>query len=465
MCALLDVCSPVCANEPRRPAAARESEGESTGALHPMCVAKRGSGIGSRGQRIVLTAVGSLGDLHPYLAIGQELAQRGHRPVVATVPAFRERVEAAGLEFAPMRAATAEEPSAELIRRVFNGRKGVEYILRQLILPMLPLAYADTLRAAEGADLLVAHPLTWATRLVAEKGGIPWVSTMLAPACLLSAFDPPLLPGMEWVYRLGPAPHDWRLIFHLADRTTRRWLRPYDDLRRGLGLPNSGNPLFSGGHSPLRELALFSPLFAQPQTDWPAQTVATGFVFFKEEVQPTPNLDRWLGAGPPPMVFTLGSSAVNAPGDFFRESAAAARRVGRRALLLGAKPGEVAVRPGLDIFHLPYGSYAAIFPRAAAVVHQGGIGTTAEALRAGVPMLVVPFGVDQQDNAARVVRLGAGRTLSRRHYREYRVARELRSLLEEPSFRVKAGALAAGIRAECGVIQACDALEAVLRNV
>lgn len=432
------------------------------GAPHPMPVTDPVSGSGRRRRKIVLTAVGSLGDLHPYLAIGQELARRGHQVLVATVPGFRERVEAAGLDFHPMRGAMMEAPNPELIRRVFNGPQGVEYLLREVILPALPTAYADTLLAAEGADLLVAHPLTWATRLVAEKRDIPWVSTTLAPTSLLSATDPPLLPGLELLYRLHPPQRVWRLFFGLADRISRRWLRPYDELRQSLGLPDSGNPMFGGGHSPLRELALFSPVFGPPQPDWPPQTLATGFSFFDQPAEATPNLDRWLAAGPPPVIFTLGSSAVNAPGDFFRQSAAAARRIGRRALLLGVKPGEVTMRPGLDVFCLAYGAYAAIFPRGAVVVHQGGIGTTAEALRAGVPMLVVPFGVDQPDNAARVVRLGVGRTLSRRRYRERRVAQALRLLLEQPSFAEKAGALAAVVRAERGTVAACDVLEAVL---
>ena len=245
-----------------------------------MLVTERAKDRKAGGRKIVLTAVGSLGDLHPYLAIGQELARRGHRPVIATTPGFRERVEAAGLEFAPMRAEAAEALNPELIRSVFDGPKGVEYILRQLILPALPTAYADTLLAAEGADLLVAHPLTWATRLVAEKRAIPWVSTSLAPASLLSSYDPPRLPGLQLLYRMQPPPPVWRLLFRLAERMTRQWFRPYDDLRRSLGLPDSGHPMFQGGHSPLRELALFSPEFGPRQPDWPPQTAVTGFCVF-----------------------------------------------------------------------------------------------------------------------------------------------------------------------------------------
>ena len=422
------------------------------------------------GKRIVLTAVGSLGDVHPYLALAQELKRRGHRPVLATVPGLRERVEAAGVEFAPLRAIAVDEPNAELMRRVFDGRHGVEFILRQLVAPALRTAYGDTLRAAEGADLLVAHPLTWTTRLVAEKRGLPWVSTQLAPASMLSALDPPLPPGLRLWRCFQPKPWAWRGLFRVADALTRRWLRPYDDLRRELGLPDTGNPLFEGAHAPLRGMAMFSPLFGAPQADWPPQTVATGFAFFRQEPAPNPALEAWLAAGPPPVILTLGSSAVMDPGDFFHERALAARRLGRRALLLGAEPGSLSLEslaaragevPGCDLFTLRYGAYAEIFPRGVAVVHQGGVGTTAEALRAGLPSLVVPFGADQPDNAARVVRLGVGRTLRRGQYRHRRVARELRLLLEQPGYAARAASMGMAIGAEDGAGRACDVLEAL----
>ena len=423
-------------------------------------------------KRIVLTAVGSLGDLHPYLALAQELGRRGHRPLIATLPNFRERVEGAGLAFHPIRAAVMAAPSQELIRRVFNGRKGIEYIVRGLMIPALRTAYDDTCAAARGADLLITHPLTFATRLVAETRGLPWISTQLAPTGMLSAFDPPLLPGFGFLRRLHLGPAAYRAIYKLADRQTRRWLQPYDNLRAQLGLPDAGNALFAGGHSPLRELALFSPLFGGPQPDWPPQTLATGFPFFEQPPLPNPGLEAFLQAGPPPILFTLGSSAVMDPGSFFQVSAEAAQRLGRRALLLGVNFRGAEPEPTLpvlpqqasnDVFTCPYGSYAQLFPRSAAVVHQGGVGTTAEALRAGRPMLVVPYGADQPDNAARIVRLGVGRTLGRSQYRKARVTRELGRLLEDPSYGKRAAALGLALGAEHGAATACDAIEAVLR--
>ena len=421
------------------------------------------------GRRILLTAVGSLGDLHPYLALATELARRGHCPVVASTPALRERVEAAGIAFHPLRATTSEEASPELIRRIFQGRKGMEFIVRKLLLPALRTAYEDTCAAAQGADLLIGHPLTYATRFVAETRGLPWVSTQLAPFGMMSAWDPPLLPGLGWLRRLRAGPAIWRTLFELADRRTRPWMQPVDALRTQLGLPDRGNPLLAGGHSPVLELALFSPDFAAPQPDWTAQTVATGFPFFEQPLTVDPVLEDWLAAGEPPVVFTLGSSAVMAPGTFFRESAAAARRLGRRALLLGARLEgfpQQGKRPAVaevdgDVLATGYAGYARVFPRAAAVVHQGGIGTTAEALRSGRPMLVMPYGVDQPDNAARAVRLGVARTVSRRQYRANRVARELDLLLGK-SYVAAAQQVGRAIRKETGAATACDAIERLL---
>ena len=225
-----------------------------------------------------------------------------------------------------------------------------------------------------------------------------------------------------------------------------------------------GNPLFPAGVSRFGVLALFSRLLGAPQPDWPVQTVITGFQFFDQPSAPDPVLEAWLADGPPPVVFTLGSSAVLSPGDFFRESAKAARRIGVRALLLGAPFDSASGLHGPDILRHPYASYAEVFPRAAAVVHQGGVGTTAEALRAGRPMLVVPFGVDQPDNGVRMERLGVGRVLCRKQYRAARVARELQHLLSEPGYVQLAEEAGETIRSENGAANAADAVEGILQS-
>jgi UDP:flavonoid glycosyltransferase YjiC (YdhE family) len=172
-------------------------------------------------------------------------------------------------------------------------------------------------------------------------------------------------------------------------------------------------------------------------------------------------LEAFLDAGAPPVVFTLGSAAVLDPGAFFHESIEAADRLGIRALLIAgdSQPKET---PPPNIHVTGYAPYSAVFARASAIVHQGGIGTTAQALRAGKPMIVVPYGFDQPDNAARVRRLGVAETISRRKYNSHRVVAALRRILGDASYAQRAEVIAQEVRTENGARAASDALERLL---
>jgi UDP:flavonoid glycosyltransferase YjiC (YdhE family) len=336
-----------------------------------------------------------------------------------------------------------------------------------MLMPALRDSYADTLAAAAGADLLVSHPLTYATRLVAETTGIAWASTVLQPLGFFSIYDPPVFaaaPGVARLRLLGPLFH--RFVFHVFKWTVRSWSAPWYRLRAELGLPPATqNPVFEGQQSPSLVLALFSPLLGTRQPDWPAKSVITGFPCYDRNGVPElpPALTRFLDDGPPPIVFTLGTSAVTDAGTFYQTSIAAARLLGRRAVLLVGKDPRnrpPALPEGVVAFD--YVPYSDLFPRAAAIVHQGGIGTTAQAMRAGRPMLVMPYGHDQPDNGARVARLGIARVISRRDYRPERAATELRRLLEEPGFARRAAEVGERVRQEDGVAAACEAIEQLL---
>lgn len=152
-------------------------------------------------------------------------------------------------------------------------------------------------------------------------------------------------------------------------------------------------------------------------------------------------------------------------GAFFQQSAEAATRLGCRAvLLIGKDPRNRLGSLPRGIAAFEYAPFSELFPRSAAIVHQGGIGTTAQALRSGRPMLVMPYSHDQPDNAERVVRLGVARTISRKRYTAARAARELQRLLGDPSYLRKA--LEAGKRflEDDGVGSACAALEGVVEH-
>jgi len=414
-------------------------------------------------KRIVLTAFGSYGDIHPYMAIATELRARGHRPVIATSELYREKLETGGFEFMPVNphVPPPQEQDEEMMQKVMAPRTGTGFLLHEILFPFLRQGYEDLLCAVEGADLLLTHPISFAGPLVAQKTRIPWVSTVLAPASLMSAYDPPVPPFWPWMRYLevlGP-----RFLSAFYRQVKKAFThKEYDKFRNELGLPDRGSPVFEGQHSPTRVLALFSPLFAQPQPDWPPQARATGFAFYdgRNELQTPPELLEFLDAGPAPIVFTLGSSAVWVAQDFYRESIAAAKLLNRRAvLLIGDERNQPAETLPAEIIAVNYAPFEALLRRAAAVVHHGGVGTTSQGLRAGIPTLIVPFAFDQPDNAAHAARLGGSRTLPRAKYQAERVAHELDILLTKPEHAQRARETGEQIRMEKGASVACDLIE------
>jgi MGT family glycosyltransferase len=425
-------------------------------------------GPGGTKRRIVLTTFGSLGDLHPYVAVALELQRRGHEAVIATSGRYRTKVEALGIAFRAVRPDVEDtQLDAELMRGVMDPRTGSEVVIRDLVMPHVRDSYDDLAAACDGADLVVGHVLTFAARLLSEKTGIRWASSVLQPIAFLSAHDPPVMPTAQFLRRLrflGPGFN--RALFALARRMSAPWTEPWHRLRAELGLPpTTENPIFEGQHAPSLVLALFSSRFAAKASDWPQHTVVTGFPFFDQDGDAglPPDLTRFLDGGEPPIVFTLGTSAVMDAGDFYEVGAEAAGRLGRRAVLLvgrDAPPRTSPLPPGVAAF--AYAPYSQLFPRAAAIVHQGGVGTTAQAMRSARPMIVMPYGHDQPDNAERVRRLGISRTVARRAFTAERAVRELRHLLDDPSYAARSAEVGRVVAAEDGARTAADAIERLL---
>jgi MGT family glycosyltransferase len=412
--------------------------------------------------RICLTTFGSFGDLHPTLGLARELRSRGHLPVIATSPVYREIVEGEGIAFAPVRP-DLDPDDRELLTRVMDRKKGTE-VLFEFLMPAIRDSYLDLFAATEGADLLVSHPVTYAGPVVAEVRRMRWASVVLSPISFFSKYDFPVMPPAPGLVRLTSASPAFAGIFAgLAKVLSRKWIRPLAALRRELGLSTRAHPIFEAQHSAELVLAMFSRLLGSPQPDWPPNAVVTGAVRYDGggETALPEDLCTFLESGEPPIVFTLGSAAVGAAGSFYEESLRAAVALGRRAVLVTGRHPEnrpSGVLPD-DVHVTEYAPYSQLFPRAALVVHQGGIGTTHQAMAAGHPMIVVPFSHDQPDNAHRVAKLGISRTIFPAAYRASRVARDLEVLLDSPDVRRRAAKVGETVRKENGAAAACDAIE------
>jgi rhamnosyltransferase subunit B len=411
--------------------------------------------------RILLTTLGSLGDLHPYIALGLGLRDRGHEIVFVTIKDYQAAIEAVGFEFQPLDADFMNVADPEMVAMMMDRNKGTERVFKDYLMVNLRDNYHHLLAAAKGVDFMVAHEVVFAAPLVAEVLKLDWATGILAPGSFFSAYDPFVLPPYPFVAKfrwMGPKVN--RLIRDLSKIVTRNWGAPIRQLRQELGLaPLQGNPIIDAKYSPQLVLALFSSVIGAPQPDWPPHTVQTGFPVYDggSDRSLSDELERFLAAGEPPIVFTLGSAAVVAPGRFFQVSIAAAIRLNRRAvLLIGDNPPPANLPP--ELIAIDYARYSQIFPRAAAIVHQGGIGTTAQGLRSGRPTLIMPYSHDQPDNAARAERLGVSRTISREQYTVDRVVRELGMLLADPSYATKAEAIGRIVSAEDGVSVACETI-------
>jgi UDP:flavonoid glycosyltransferase YjiC (YdhE family) len=217
---------------------------------------------------------------------------------------------------------------------------------------------------------------------------------------------------------------------------------------------------------------MFSRVLAKPQPDWPPNTRITGHVFYDGSGRDglSPDLERFLASGPAPVVFTLGTGVVGkgpAADSFYRESLKAVRILKLRSLFLVGKDPKSRLPVPLPkgVAAVDHAPFSKLFPRAAAVVHQGGIGTIGQVLRSGRPQLVVPFAGDQPDNALRVQRLGSAEVLYPRQYTAPRAARLLGDLLGESEYARRAGEVARRVRSEDGVSDACDAIEELFASI
>ncbi len=399
------------------------------------------------GDKVVLTAFGTHGDIVPFVSIGKRLQARGIRPLIATSDYYRALVESQGLAFCAIAPDEAQlacdlgDPFSVLIRKAMHKMSGPRFGITRVVLPYLAQTHAQLAAACQGAAMLVSHTYAFAAPLVAERTGIRWRSLCLQPLSLLSAHDPAVLSEFLPIHRLQPwlglARYRW--LLNGVEAATRGWMRPVTELRRELGLPASRrHPLFEAQFAPEGVFAMFDPVLIRDARGLPANLHFAGFGHSDGTDGLLPaELNDFLRRGDAPIVFTLGTSAVHNPGRFYEVASASCRRLGRRAVFLC---GGNEVSRGLPETQLaiPWASHAGLFPKAAAVVHQGGMGTCGQALRAGVPQLVVPFANDQPDNAERLAGLGVALTMRSWRIGEPRMCDALDRLLAGDSFAIEA---------------------------
>jgi UDP:flavonoid glycosyltransferase YjiC (YdhE family) len=407
----------------------------------------------------LLTPVGSSGDVHPYIGLGDRLRHRGHDVTVLTAEPHRAVVEGAGLAFVPTFTTEAYN-AATLNPDLWHPRRGFGKVMLLTFAGLEPTWKALEERAVPGKSFLVGHPLGFAGRSFEEKTGIPAATVHLAPSSLRSAHQVPVLPPATDVSRLPHAAK--RALWYLVDRgMIDPVISPvFDRWRASHGLPPVRRYFHSWINSPRRVIAFFPEWYGPRQPDWPERLDFTSFPLWDApgSAPVDPELERFLAAGTPPVVATPGTANRHAA-RFFAVVLQALTRLGRRGLFLTGFPEQLPPDLPPTILARRYAPLSAVLPRAAALIHHGGIGTAAQGLAAGVPQLVMSMAFDQPDNAARAVRLGVARWLVAERFTADRVEEALGGLLTDPGVARATAECRERVRAADGIGLACDVLE------
>ncbi len=404
---------------------------------------------------ILLVPIGSAGDIYPFIGIALELKNRGHEVTLFTSDHFRELIESLGLGFA-MLSRVEDFQSMLNDPRLWSPTRAFTFVARHAFLPLTSVTYKFIMdRYRPGKTLVVASSLALGARVAQDKAGVPVITLHLQPSVLQSVYETPSY-GLDWLTRL-PRPVK-KGLYALVDKATDYILAPeLNRFRATLGLAPAKSIMREWIHSPLGAIGLFPSWFAAPQPDWPPQVRLTGFPLYDGTgVQAVPpEVERFLAAGPAPVIFTLGS-AMRRARKLFEISVEACRRLGCRGILMNQFPDQIPENLPDTVLAIRYAPFSRIFPRAAVVLHHGGIGTTSQSLAAGVPQLVTPFAHDQFDNAARVVRLGAGEQLYAQRYTLPRLVGKLERLLKDRSYKERAQAVRGRLDGPQAIRQTCD---------
>jgi rhamnosyltransferase subunit B len=416
--------------------------------------------------RIVLTTFGSSGDINPYVALALGLRARGHEVVFAVEDSFRDLIERLDFPVAHLAGdaiAVMNAQSLDLLRDT-NPFRSVHALVRNYIVPTARPRIEDLRAACAGADLLVASPFQVAASFAHDLTGIPLVTLTLTPVTIPSTQVNPAPQQLGLPKALDPLINriTWGVGLALMGAF---FDPPVNRIRAEYGLPPLRHWMYTGKEhwSPRTALAV-SRAFFTPPPDLPESVSVTGFLYWDAPAdwQEPPELTAFFAGDKPVVAVSTGSmSAELGPifTDFYQTSLTALQQVGARALILGAAPGSLPDLLPENTLPLPFAPFSAIYPRCAAIIHHGGIGTTAQGLRAGTPALIVPWGVDQFYAGAQVEAIGAGRWLQRKRYSVERATPLLADVLYRERYRTRARQIASQIAAEDGVRALCDLLE------
>ena len=425
-------------------------------------------------KKIVIATIGSLGDLHPFIATAKALKNLGHTPVMAVPKNYVEKVLNAGLEAHPV-----FPGFDELSKKMGMSEEGfvkrlmadIDFMFGKVVLPTLGESTTKLDIICENADAIFGSPFAFAGDIIAEKRAVPFIAGVLQPGLNLSAYDPIYSPQAR-VLKIAPKSNigvnwnkAWIKLIKFASRA--KYGGPINKVRGAHGLQPSKSSPFLNPDKVTLIVSMYSDVLGGVQPDYYPNTHITGFPVFDSHDGAPEKLDAELEAfldnGPPPLIFTLGSLAVHAANDFYELSQRLTLDLSQRAILLTGK--DIGLPLSENIVVRSYLPHSQVFPRCTVLIHHGGIGTTGQALIAGRPQLVVPHLGDQWDNGARIERLGVGHMLDARKYTYPLTKEKIETLLNNQAIIKKAKKIGKNIKDKNGAENAASLISETISSL
>lgn len=414
--------------------------------------------------RIAVIALGSRGDVQPYMALGKGLEKAGHAVRLITHENFAGFAREHVTDVWPVPGNVQDVAQSSAMRERLDSGNFLRVTLQMAREARRTVVdwTREGLAACRGMELILTGigGLFIGTAL-AERLGIPLLQAYYIPFTPTRGYPSFLLPNFpQW---FGGALNP--LSYGIARQMMWQGLRPADSQARREVLELDRAPFWGPFHArPLRHTPLlygYSPTVIPKPPDWGADVHVTGYWFLDqtEDWSPPADVVEFLEAGPPPVFVGFGSMSSRSPERMVDLILSALAEAGQRGIILSGWAGLRKADAPDSVFMVDSVPFSWLFPRVAAVVHHGGAGTTSAGLRAGVPSLVIPFFGDQPFWGQRVAALGAGpNPIPRKKLTAGRMAQTIRRMVTDRGMRERAARVGERIRAEDGVARAVEVI-------
>lgn len=409
--------------------------------------------------RIAIMASGSRGDVQPYVALGKGLHDAGHDVRLVSAENYAPLARSAGIAFQPTRGdvqAVAESPEMRALIEKGDFVAITRLQAKALNAMAVPLA-EDALAACQGMDLLITGLGGLFNGVaIAEKLNVPLMQAYIVPMTPTREFKSVLLPAGAPI----PGPLT-RASHHITQQMIWQGVRAADKIAREQVLGMKPAPFMGPFNNPRLTkwpvLYGFSPSVIPRPADWDDRYHVTGYWFLEEEKDwsPPAGLMDFLNAGAKPVYIGFGSMGNRKPEEVTQIVLQALEQTKQRAIVASGWGGLSRQQLPDSIYMVESIPHTWLFPRVAAVVHHGGVGTTAAGLRAGVPSIVVPFFGDQPFWGQRVAALGVGpQPIPRQQLNTSRLAQAIQLAVTDATMQTRAAELGKKIQSEDGVANA-----------